>query len=51
MRPCHRRMRLASVILLAGCALGALGADIKMPPGKRLPEAVITDYLNAGYTD
>jgi zinc protease len=32
MRPCHRRMRLASVVLLAGYALGALGADIKMPP-------------------
>ena len=32
MRPCHRRMRLASVVLLAGYALGAPGADIKMPP-------------------
>jgi zinc protease len=47
MRRSHRRMRLASVVLLSGYALGVLGADIKMPPdlppygSLRVPEAPI----------
>jgi zinc protease len=58
MRPCHRCMRLASVILLAGYALAVRGADIKMPPDLppygplRVPEApkVRSEKLANGLT-
>ena len=58
MRPCHRRMRLASAILLAGYALAVLGADIKMPPDLppygplRVPEVpnVQSERLSNGLT-
>jgi zinc protease len=58
MRPSHHCMRLASVVLLAGSAFTALGADIKMPSDLppygplRVPEApqVQSEKLANGLT-